>query len=176
MTNGHAIVPSSLIAPSKVFVAVIELTRTLVSFQLNRDDGGMSAMSHQLGVYLHLSQVSLRCRQPQERNRMLVLAGTIASEIGLLSVAAYCRSEILLHNPRHMVRRWPTLEFALADTDFQQFLKQIRRRFPAEKVERILVSHGVNLERERETYYSDAEYAAAILGKSTSELDSIYGS
>jgi hypothetical protein len=106
---------------------------------------------------------------------MLVLAGAIASEIGLTSVANYCRSEILLHNPQHMVPRWPTLEAAMVDDDFRVFLRQVRRRYPSEKAERILASLGVNLARERETYYSDAEYAAAILGRTTSELDALYG-
>jgi hypothetical protein len=106
---------------------------------------------------------------------MLVLGGAIASEINLPAVAAYCRAEILGHNPQHIVRRWPTMEAAIANDEFQTFLKQIRRRFPAEKAERILVSHGINLARERETYYSDAEYAAAILGKSMDELEALYG-
>ena len=50
---------------------------------------------------------------PLMRSRMLVLAGSLAAELELPSVAAYCRDQILRQNPRHLVRRWPTLGVAL---------------------------------------------------------------
>ncbi|MDG2384667.1 MAG: hypothetical protein P8N76_23560 [Pirellulaceae bacterium] len=128
-------------------------------------------LSHPLGVYLHLAQASLRGKRPLMRDRMLVLASVIAAELGLGSIAAYCRDEILQNNPRHIVRRWPSVVIALSDEDFQAFLKQIRRRYPAERAERMLDALGFVMGQERETYYSDAEYAAAILGTTPDELD-----
>jgi hypothetical protein len=105
---------------------------------------------------------------------MLVLAGSLAAEIGLPTIAAYCRDHILRQNPRHLVRRWPTLGNALEHREFRSFLKQVQRRYPAEKAERILDSLGMLMARERDTYYSDGEYAAAILGTTESELKRLY--
>ena len=135
-------------------------------------------MSHgieELGIFLHLSQAYQRRQQPLVRARMLVLAGAIASELQLETIAEYCRSEILSLNPNHMVRRWSSIALALRDDEFQAFLKQMRRRFPSEKAERILVSFGLQLANERDTYYSDEEYAASILATTPSELASEYG-
>ena len=131
----------------------------------------MSAVPvHQLGVYLHLAQASKRGRRLLMRDRMLVLGGSLAAELGLHSLAAYCRDEILRHNPKHLIRRWATVALALDDDDFLVFLKQVRRRYPSERVERMLDSMGLDMARERETYYTDAEYAAAILGTTPNEL------
>lgn len=131
--------------------------------------------TRQLGVFLHLAQAWNRRRRPLMRDRMLVLAGALASEIGLSSVAEYCRYHVLQHNPHHLIRRWPTLMAALEDEDFQSFLKQVRRRYPAEKAERILDNLGLTMARERDAYYSDSEYAAAILGMTPAELDRLHG-
>jgi hypothetical protein len=102
---------------------------------------------------------------------MLVLGGCLAAELGLHSLAAYCRDEILRHNPKHLIRRWSTVSIALADEEFLVFLKQMRRRYPTERAERMLDVMGLDMARERETYYTDAEYAAAILGTTPNELD-----
>ena len=40
-----------------------------------------------------------------------------------------------------------------------------------EKAERMLSSLGIEMARERDTYYSDREYAAALLGVSPHVLD-----
>ena len=130
--------------------------------------------ARQLGVFLHLAQASGRRQRPLMRGRMLVLAGSLAAEMGLPSVAAYCRDHILRQNPRHLVRRWPTLGVALEQGEFQVFRKQVQRRYSAEKAERMLDSLGLLMARERDTYYSDGEYAAAILGTTESELDRLY--
>ena len=80
-----------------------------------------------------------------------------------------------MHNPRHMLRRWPNMGEALLDEDFQSHLKQLRRRYPCEQVERMLDSLGIQMARERDTYFSDIEYAAAILGTTTDALDEMFG-
>jgi hypothetical protein len=93
----------------------------------------------------------------------------------LHSVAAFCRHAVLEHNPAHMVRRWSTLAEALDDEDFLHFLKQLWRRYPPEKAERMLDSLGIDMARERETYYSDDEYAAALLGTTPELLRERFG-
>ncbi len=101
---------------------------------------------------------------------MLLLAGVTAANMQIESLAAYCRHAILQHNPQHIVRRWPSLPEALVDEEFLAFLKQVRRKYPPEKAERLLDTLGVELARDRDAYYSDLEYAAAILGIEPEEL------
>ena len=136
----------------------------------------MSQPSDLLGLYLHLARASALRRQPHARDRLLVISGVIATHIGLMSVAAYCRQSILEHNPGHMVRRWNNFADALEDSDFLHFLKQVQRRYPQEKAERMLSTLGIDMAQERQTYYNDTEYAAALLGVSTDTLDELFGS
>lgn len=126
--------------------------------------GRMPDFGYLLSVYLHLASASQCRRRPHVRDRLLLIAGSIASEMGLESIASYCRYEVLQHNPRHLVRRWPTIAEALQQEDFRCVLKQLKRRYPQERAERMLQSLGIELGNERATYYSDLEYAAALLG------------
>ena len=61
------------------------------------------------------------------------------------------------------MRGWPTLAEALADPRFQAYLKQLNRRYSREKIEHMLDSLGIELGHERDAYFSDLEYAAALL-------------
>ena len=123
----------------------------------------MPQADQMLGTYLHLARASALRRRPMVRDKLLVLAGVIAAELGMSDVAASCRAKVLAHNPRHLVRRWPTLAEALADERFEPYLKQLRRRYTPEKAEHMLSSLGIELARERALYLSDEEYAAALL-------------
>lgn len=129
-----------------------------------------SAASHLLGLYLHLAHASRQRNQPLVRDKFLVLAGVIAARMKLPTVADYCRAEVLAHNPGHMVRKWPTLAEAIEDSDFLHFLKQLQRRFPQEKAERILAELGIEMARERDAYFDDVEYAASLLGVEPEQL------
>jgi hypothetical protein len=123
----------------------------------------MAEADRTLGMYLHLARASHMRRQPMVRDKLLVLAGVQAEQMGLDEISALCRHKILAHNARHLVRDWPTLTAALADEKFQSYLKQLKRRYSAEKTEHILHSLGIELGREREAYFDDLEYAAALL-------------
>ena len=135
----------------------------------------MSDRARHLGTYLHLARASQQRRRPLVRDRLLVLAGALAAEMDLDPIAAYCRREVLSHNPQHLVRRWPTLAIALGDEEFQSHRRQLQRRYPMEKAEQMLVTLGIQMARERETYFSDYEYAAAILGTTTQSLNEQFG-
>jgi hypothetical protein len=74
-----------------------------------------------------------------------------------------------------MVRRWPTLRDALSYDDFLSLLRQAQRRYPLEKAERMLATLGIDMAQEREAYYSDNEYAAALLGTTPAELERMFG-
>jgi hypothetical protein len=131
----------------------------------------MADPGYLLSIYLHLAQASQRRRRPHVRDRLLVLVAAIAATVGLARLADYCRHLILEHNPHHLVGRWPTVLEAMETEDFHAYLRQVQRRYPQEKAERMLDSLGIELGRERESYYSDYEYAAALLGTTPDEID-----
>lgn len=122
-------------------------------------------------VYLHLARAFELRRQPLERDKMLVLAGAEAAEQGLHPIGAMCGRKILENNTGHMLRYYPSFAHALADDDFQTYLRQVRRNYPREKAELMLQEFGVELANERATYASDYEYAASLLGTTPAELE-----
>ncbi len=93
----------------------------------------------------------------------------------LFRISGYCRRKILQHNPRHAIGRWENLDEALEDPDFLSILRTIQRRYPQEKAERLLASLGIERGLERETYFDDEEYAAALLGTTPAELQRLFG-
>jgi hypothetical protein len=62
---------------------------------------------------------------------------------------------------------------ALADDEFQSYLKQLKRRYSPEKVEHMVHSLGIELGRERDAYFDDFEYAAALLNTRPESIDRI---
>lgn len=135
----------------------------------------MSAASDRLGVYLHLARASQLRGRMHVRDRLLVLAAVVAAETRLARIAGCCRRRILDHNARHLIGRWPDLDTALRDEDFTHFLRHLQRRYPRERAERMLASLGIELGQERAAYYSDEEYAAALLGVTEEQLREMGG-
>jgi len=133
----------------------------------------MAEADRLLGMYLHLARASRMRQQPLVRAKLLVLAGVQAQEMGLDQISALCRHRILSQNPRHLVRRWPTIEEALATEPFQTHLKQLRRRYSREKVEHMIDSLGIEMGQEREAYFSDSEYAASLLNTRIDAIDEV---
>ncbi|HTN76327.1 MAG TPA: hypothetical protein VL096_13810, partial [Pirellulaceae bacterium] len=101
-----------------------------------------------LGIYLHLAKASQQRVRPHVRDRLLVIAATLAEQLSLSRVAAHCRQLVLEHNPQHLIGHYSTVAEALSDSDFLHLLKQLLRRFPLEEAERMLDSLGVDLGRE----------------------------
>jgi hypothetical protein len=122
----------------------------------------MAEADRMLAMYLHLARASHARREPMVRDKLLVLAGVQAEQMGLEPISADCRHKILAHNARHIVSHWPTMAEALADDHFHTYLKQLKRRYSPEKIEHMLSSLGIELAREREAYFSDLEYAMAL--------------
>ncbi len=135
----------------------------------------MAGTIQHLGMYLHLARASQRRRRPHVRDKLLVLAAEVASNINLPLVAEYCRFAVLDHNPGHMLKRWTTFSDAMLDDDFLYFLKQVRRRYPPEKAERMLDNLGIDMAHERDAYYTDQEYASSLLGISVESLEEMFG-
>lgn len=133
----------------------------------------MASADHLLGMYLHLARASRLRRQPLVRAKLLILAGVQAEEMGLDQISALCRHRVLAQNPRHLVRRWPTVGEALRTEAFQSHVKQLRRSYSPEKVEHMLASLGIEMGRERAAYFSDTEYAAALLDTRPEAIDDV---
>jgi hypothetical protein len=128
-----------------------------------------------LALYLHLATASERRRRPHVRDRLLVIAASIAARLNLPRIAKHCQSKILQHNPHHLIGRWGIVESALEDSDFLHLLRSVQRRYPQERAERLLETLGIDRAAEREAYYSDEEYAASLLGVTLDQLDTLYG-
>jgi hypothetical protein len=130
-----------------------------------------------LGLYLHLARAAELRRQPLVRDRLLLLAGVIAAQIpGLGPIAECCRAKVLANNPGHMLSRWPTLAEGLQQQDLDSLVVQLARRYGPEQAEQLLVQLGIERGAERAAYYSDGEYAAALLGERWEDLQGRYGS
>lgn len=127
-----------------------------------------------LGLYLHLAKAAGMRQQSHVRDKLLIVAGIIAVRLELPTVAACCRHEVLSHNKQHLIRRWQDLGSALPDDEFDSLLKQLQRRFPQEKAEQMLVTLGIEMGQEWETYYSAEEYAASLLDTTVDQLQEIY--
>ncbi len=136
----------------------------------------MTTPGEQLGLYLHLAKAAELRRQPLVRDRLLLLAGVIAAQVpGLAPIAACCRAKILAHNPGHVVSRWPTLGEGLEYEELACVVTQLARRYGPEQAEQLCIQLGIERGSERAAYYSDGEYAAALLGERWDELERKYG-
>jgi hypothetical protein len=105
-----------------------------------------------------------------------LLAGVIAVQLpGLAPIAACCRAKILAHNPGHVLDRWPTLGEGLGEEELASLVTQLARRYGPEQAEQLCVQLGIERGAERSAYYSDGEYAAALLGERWEDLERRYG-
>ena len=98
-------------------------------------------------TYLQLAEASQLRRQLLVRDKLLVLVGITALELGWDEISASCRQQVLLHNPRHMIRRWPDLATAAGAERFRAYLKQLRRKYSPERAEHMLDALGISLEK-----------------------------
>jgi hypothetical protein len=142
----------------------VHIYNAIVGFSYTEDDGSMSEPIDLLATYLYLAKSAWKRLRMLDRDRLLVISGFIASEMKLQRISGHCRSLILDNNPGHMIRRWTDFKSALADTDFLHFLKQVQRRFPQEKAEVMLANLGIDRANERDLYFTDEEYVAAVIG------------
>lgn len=136
----------------------------------------MAESLQHLAMVLHLARASEHRRRPFVRDKLLLIAGAEAVDLGLEQIGEYCRHKILEHNPGHLLRHFPSLSAARHDEHFLAQLRQAQRAYPREKVEHMLSTLGIQLGRERDTYFTDHEYAASLLGTTPEELESLFGS
>jgi hypothetical protein len=98
----------------------------------------MADSEQTLVTYLDLACASQRRQRLSESDKLMVLAAVVATRLSWPQVADACRQQILAHNPRHLVRHWPSVEAALATERFRAYLKQVERRYPPERAEYML--------------------------------------
>lgn len=122
-------------------------------------------------MYLHLARAAEMRRRILVRDKVLILAAAISQEMQMPAVAEHCRRKVLAHNPGHLAGRYPTVAEALISEEFAGYVNHLRRAFPLEKVEHMLASLNISWDGERAAYYSDEEYAAALLGTVPDRLD-----
>lgn len=89
-------------------------------------------------VFVKLAGLSQSKQQLGPRDKFLVLAAVEATEAGCDAVAERCRQLVLEHNPAHMLKKHDSVAMALADTEFQTYLKQARRFCSHERAEHLL--------------------------------------
>lgn len=136
----------------------------------------MSNSIEQLATYLLLSKELWHRLIMMDRDRLLVIAGAVASEMHLESIASYCRFQILEHNQGHMLRKYPSFAVAMSDPDFLFFLKQVRRRFPHERAETLLDEYGLSAPApSRQEFDSDEGYLCTLLGIERDWLRTTFG-
>jgi hypothetical protein len=128
-----------------------------------------------LANYLNLARAAKTRHQPLVKDRALLLAGVIAAQIGLEPIAGACRDEVLRHNRRHLIGRWPTISKALEAEDFQTFVSQLSTRYGPERVERMVEQLEIDGRIERTDFASDGEFAAALLGNAWDDLKQRFG-
>jgi hypothetical protein len=122
----------------------------------------MSDSEQTLVTFLDLACASQQRRRLSESDKLLVLAAAAGSQLGWPEVAAACRAQVLAHNPRHLVRRWPTIEAALATERFGLYLKHVQRQYSPERAEYMLGCLG---QRPVFTGSSAHETAHSLLAK-----------
>lgn len=97
-------------------------------------------MNHEAAMlaFVKLAGLSQSKQQLGPRDKFLVLAAAEATEAGCDDVAEQCRLLVLEHNPGHMLKRHESVALALANEEFQTYLKQARRFCSQERAEHLL--------------------------------------
>ena len=115
-------------------------------------------------TFAKLAGLSQSRQQLGPRDKFLVLAAVAACHGLHPQVATHCRELVLAHNPAHLLKRFETIERALAENEFQPFLKQLARFCSYEKAEHLLSQLGLSVELPPTSTPADLEaYALKLL-------------
>ncbi len=124
----------------------------------------MANYEEHLLIYLNLARHAKQKLRMSEYYRLMILSATAAYELELKGISAYCRQLILKNNPGHMIGRYPTMDEARANPDFQYFLSQVRRQFPIEYAETELEKLGVDYRDDLVDAGTVEAYLSGLLG------------
>lgn len=129
----------------------------------------------ELVVYLRLARACKDRMRLPDADRYLLIAGSSAQLLGLVSIARLCRQQILGRNPGHHIARFESFAAALHDSDFQTLLGQLVKKHPADEAEDQLRALGEPLPAARSGFASDADFAAAAMGIDPEWLEECFG-
>jgi hypothetical protein len=87
-------------------------------------------------LYAQLAEDHQKQGRPQERDRFLLLAADAALSGGKRDVAENFRRTLLARNPNHLLKPYSSLSEALASPDIATYVQELRRTYPAERLER----------------------------------------
>ncbi len=100
----------------------------------------MPAPEETINLYFNLAEEHERTGQVQERDRFLVLAADAAFTAGREEQAEQLRRTLLARNPHHLLKPYASYAEAIGSRDILVYVQQLRRSFPYEKAEHLLVS------------------------------------
>jgi hypothetical protein len=103
------------------------------------------------------------------RDKFLVLAAVAATQGLHPRVAAHCRTQVLAHNPAHLLKRFETIERALSTEEFQGLLRQLAKFCSYEKAEHLLSQLGLAVEVPPASTYAELDALAFDLLKDCHE-------
>lgn len=98
----------------------------------------MDPRENLLRIYHQLADWYERQRQPQMRDRFLVLAADAALLAGKPDEAERLRQRLLKFNPHHMLKPYTSFAQALKAPDVQTYVKDLRANYPANVAEDLL--------------------------------------
>ena len=98
----------------------------------------MDPRENLLRIYRELADWYERQRQPQLRDRFLVLAADAALTAGRPDEAERLRVRLLKVNPHHMLKPYGSLAQALKTPDVHTYVKDLRVNYPADVAEDLL--------------------------------------
>jgi len=108
-------------------------------------------------TFAKLAGLSQTRQQLGPRDKFLVLAAVAACHGRHPQIATHCRELVLAHNPAHLLKRFESIDSALAEDEFQAFLKQLARFCSFEKAEHLLSQLGQSVDLPPKSKPADLE-------------------
>lgn len=96
----------------------------------------MATSEETVRLYAQMAEEHQKQGRPQERDRFLLLAADAALTAGKRDVAENFRRTLLARNPNHLLKPYSTLAEALASPDIANYVQELRRTYPPERIER----------------------------------------
>ena len=98
----------------------------------------MQASETLMRMYEDLASRYARQNEPRMRDHCLVLAADVALKGGQPDQAERLRKRLLMTNPYHLLRPYSSMAEAMQSDDVQEYVADLRRKWPQEVVEQLL--------------------------------------
>ena len=128
-----------------------------------------------MGIYLHLVRASGLRGRLLVQDRLLVLAGVLAAEQGLAANCRLLSALCLGAQPAALFSPLVNGRGGSGRSRVHFLSAALASAISRERAERMLDALGIERGCERAAYYSDEEYAAALLGIRLDQLEEFRG-